>query len=70
MLTVRLSDAMEARLDRLSKKTGRSKSYYVKKAIEEYVEDREDYLLAIARLEDNEPPIPLKEVKRRLGLED
>jgi RHH-type rel operon transcriptional repressor/antitoxin RelB len=36
----------------------------------EFLEDQEDYLLAIARLEKNLPGIPIEEVERRLGLGD
>lgn len=35
MASVRLSSECEERLDRLAKQTGRSKSYYIKKAVEE-----------------------------------
>jgi RHH-type rel operon transcriptional repressor/antitoxin RelB len=69
MLTVRLPADMEKRLSRLSKRTGRPKAYYAKKAIGEFLEDQEDYLIAISRLEDNLPPIPLAEVVKRLGLD-
>jgi len=33
----------------------------------EFLEDREDYLLAVARLEKNLPGIPIEEVEQRLG---
>ncbi len=69
MLTVRLPANMEKRLSRLSKRTGRPKAYYAKKAIGEFLEEQEDYLIAISRLEDNLPPIPLTEVVKRLGLD-
>jgi RHH-type rel operon transcriptional repressor/antitoxin RelB len=69
MLTVRLPVNMEKRLSRLSKRTGRPKAYYAKKAIGEFLEEQEDYLIAISRLEDNLPPIPLAEVVKRLGLD-
>jgi RHH-type rel operon transcriptional repressor/antitoxin RelB len=36
MLSVRLSKDLESRLDALAAKTHRAKSYYVKKALEEY----------------------------------
>lgn len=69
MLTVRLSPKLEARLNRLAKRTGRPKAYYAKKAIEEFLDEQEDYLIALSRLEDRQPAIPLKEVVKRLGLE-
>ena len=69
MLTVRLSPRLEARLNRLAKRTGRPKSFYAKKAITEFLDEQEDYLIAVARLEDNLPPIPLAEVVKQLGLD-
>jgi RHH-type transcriptional regulator, rel operon repressor / antitoxin RelB len=70
MLAVRLTKDIERRLERLARKTGRSTSYYVKKAIEEFLEDREDYLLALGRLEEDDSRIPLENVIRQLGLQD
>jgi RHH-type transcriptional regulator, rel operon repressor / antitoxin RelB len=69
MLTVRLTPKMEARLTRLAKRTGRSKSHYAKQAIAEFLDDQEDYLIAISRLEDDLPAIPLDKVVKRLGLD-
>jgi RHH-type transcriptional regulator, rel operon repressor / antitoxin RelB len=68
MLGIRLEPELERRLERLAKKTGRSKSYYAREAIRQFLEDREDYLVGIAVLERNEPTIPLEELERRLGL--
>jgi len=69
MLAVRLDSSMESQLDNLARETGRSKSYYVKQAIETFLEDREDYLLALAVLERNEPTRTLEEVRKDLGLD-
>jgi RHH-type transcriptional regulator, rel operon repressor / antitoxin RelB len=68
MLGVRLEPELEARLEKLAKKTGRSKSYYAKEAIRQYLEDREDYLVGLAILERGEPTVSLEELERRLGL--
>jgi len=69
MLTVRLSPRLQARLNRLARRTGRPKAFYAKKAITEFLDEQEDYLIALARLEDNLPTIPLSEVVKRLGLD-
>ena len=69
MLGIRLDPELESRLERLAKKTGRSKSYYAKLAIRQFLEDREDYLLGIAALERNETRISLDELERQLGLD-
>lgn len=69
MLGIRLDPELEKRLERLAKETGRSKSYYAKLAIKQYLEDREDYLLGMAALERNEPRISLEDLERELGLD-
>ncbi len=52
MIAVRLSPELEARLEKLARETRRSKSYYVKEALAQYLSEREEALLALARLED------------------
>lgn len=54
MLTIRLPENVEDRLDSLARKTGRTKSFYAKEAILEHLDDLEDYYLAVHRLEN--PP--------------
>ena len=46
MLAVRLPRNMEKRLDALAKRTGRTKSFYVRQALEENFDDLEDARLA------------------------
>jgi RHH-type transcriptional regulator, rel operon repressor / antitoxin RelB len=64
-----LSPKTEARLNRLAKRTGRTKAYYAKKAIEDFLEEQEDYFVALSRLEEKLPGVPLDEVVKKLGLE-
>lgn len=70
MLAIRLPKEIEDRLEALARRTGRTKTYYARQAILEYLDDLEDYYLAVARLEENLPAIPLEEVERQLGLAD
>lgn len=70
MLAIRLTPEIEKRLEALAKKTGRSKTYYAREAIQEYLEDLEDYYLAEVRTEKNLPGLSLEEVEKRLGLAD
>jgi RHH-type rel operon transcriptional repressor/antitoxin RelB len=70
MFSVRLPDPLERRLEHLSQQTGRSKSYYAKQALEEFLADKEDHLLACSRLEKKNPRISLEELEQRLGLAD
>ena len=55
MLAVRLDQNTESRLDRLAKETHRSKSYFVKRAITTFLDEMEDKLIAVARLEQENP---------------
>lgn len=68
MLAIRLSPDVEKRLDELSKKTGRTKTYYAREAIVEYIDDMEDYYLAADRLEHPGKRWTLEEVEKELGL--
>lgn len=70
MLSIRLPEELEDRLAALSQKTGRPKSFYAKKAIENFLNAEEDYLLAISRLEGKNPRLSLEELEKQLGLED
>jgi RHH-type transcriptional regulator, rel operon repressor / antitoxin RelB len=71
-LAVRLPQEVAAELEQLARETGRSKSYYARQAIIEFLEDRADYLRAVAILERErgQPNLTLEEVKRELGLDD
>jgi len=72
MLAVRLDPDLEARLTAVAKRTGRSKSYYARKAITEMIEELEDIALLEEALKDYDPSknVPLDQVMRDLGLED
>ena len=74
MLAVRLDKALEERLEKLADKTGRTKTWYARKAIETYLDDIEDAALAAAAYEeyifDGEASSSLEEVRSRLGLAD
>lgn len=68
MLTLRLDPEIEKRLERLAKKTGRTKTFYAREAILEHLEDLEDTHLAIERLENPARLYTLEEARRELGL--
>ncbi len=70
MLGIRLDPELETRLEKLAKKTGRSKSYYAREAIRQFLEDREDYLLGVAILEKKNPRISLEDLEKKLDLAD
>ncbi len=70
LVAVRLPEQLDLKLNNLAKETGRSKSYYMKKALTQFIEDREDYLLAVAAMEENSPSIPYEKIRKELGLDD
>jgi RHH-type rel operon transcriptional repressor/antitoxin RelB len=49
---IRLDDETEARLNRLAERTGRSKSFYVREALLERLEEYEDHYLAKDALDE------------------
>ena len=53
-ITVRLGTDVEKRLDELSKLTGRTKTYYIRQALQEKLDDLEDLYIAQQRLEQPE----------------
>lgn len=72
MLAVRLNDDTERRLEKLAERTGRTKTFYARQAIEAHLDDLEDFYLAEERLRDFRPDdaIPLATLKAELGLDD
>ena len=74
MIAVRVPKEIEERLDRLAKKTGRTKTYYVREAILEHLEELEEVYLAQQVLEDvrsgKEETVSLDDVIKKYGMED
>lgn len=72
-ISIRLPSDVEARLQNLAARTGRSKTYYVTEAICEHLDDLEDIYLAEQRLIDIRAgkfqAVPLDEVMKRYGME-
>jgi RHH-type rel operon transcriptional repressor/antitoxin RelB len=69
VINVRVSDNVVKRLENLSAKTKRPKSFYIKDMLEKYLEDYEDAYLALERLSDkNAKYYSTDEVKKILEL--
>ena len=68
MLDIRLDADTENRLTLLAKKTGRTKTFYAREAILEYIGDLEDIYLAEQRLRRPAKTFSAEEVKREVGL--
>ena len=69
MLAVRLPDEIEKRLEALAKKTGRTKTYYVREAVVEHIEELEDIYLALERLEKPTKRWSLEELEKESDLD-
>ena len=69
MLTLKLPADLEARLNQLSEKTKRPKSFYMREALVEYLEAYEDAFLALDRLnKKNAKFLSTKELEKSLDL--
>jgi RHH-type rel operon transcriptional repressor/antitoxin RelB len=71
---IRLPDETYERLQALAARTGRTATFYIRQAIDEHLDEVEDFYLAeraLERLERGETTTrPLKEVMAELGLDD
>jgi RHH-type rel operon transcriptional repressor/antitoxin RelB len=74
LLAIRLPGAIEKRLDRLARRTGRTKTYYAREAILQHLDELEDIYLAERRLEAvrqrRSRTVPIERLMRRYGVED
>jgi RHH-type rel operon transcriptional repressor/antitoxin RelB len=74
LLAIRLPQSIEKRLEKLAKRTGRTKTFYVREAILEHLDDLEDMYLAERTLDRirsrEEKTVPLEVAIKRHGLED
>jgi RHH-type rel operon transcriptional repressor/antitoxin RelB len=67
MVTLRLPKELEEKLDQLAKKEERSKTYIIRKALEEYLADYEDYCSAVEVLKSNPKIYTNEEATEILG---
>ncbi|MEK7878816.1 MAG: DUF6290 family protein [candidate division NC10 bacterium] len=67
-VSIRLPESTAKALDELAKATERSKTYFILKALEAYLEEYADYQVALERLRDKDDPvISAGELRKRLG---
>lgn len=73
MLAIRLPKELEDRLAAMAKKTGRTKTFYAREAILNYLEDLEDTYIAEKALDEfyasGEKTVPLEKVMKDLGMD-
>lgn len=71
-ISVRFSEDIEQRLSHLAKETHRTKTYYIQQAVQDFLEDQEDYYLALAvkeRIDSGKEKLySLEEVEKILNL--
>lgn len=69
MLAIRLPEEIETRLTELAAKTGRTKTFYVREAILQHLDEMEDKYLAINRLENSGKRWTLEELEQDVDLD-
>ena len=69
MITVRLPDKLAKELSNISRITERPKSYFIQKALENYLNEQAELQIALDRLRDiSDPIISLEEMRKEIGL--
>ncbi len=69
MLSVRLEDSMEIKLENLAKATQRPKSFFVKEALKNYLDDMVDFYDAQKRSNSEDRNlISIEELEKSLGI--
>ncbi len=69
MLSVRINDEMQSKLDNLANATKRPKSFFVKEALENYLDDMVDYYEVQSRVQDkNRNLISIEELEKALDV--
>lgn len=70
-ITVRVPDNLVNQLDELAVSLERSRAFLVKKAMEMYLSEYADYIIALERLRDKDDTIiSSQEMKNLLGISD
>ncbi|MCX4079989.1 antitoxin of toxin-antitoxin stability system [Rickettsia rhipicephali] len=71
VITTRISNELDIILSNVAKEIDRPKGYIIiRKAIESYIEEKADLLIALSRIEKGEEVISLEDIKKKYGLED
>ncbi|MCC8398477.1 MAG: ribbon-helix-helix domain-containing protein [Rickettsia endosymbiont of Labidopullus appendiculatus] len=69
-ITSKLPDDLYNRLNQLGKTIDRKKSYLIRKAVESFLQEKEDYFIALHRLEQRNPRISLEKLEDNNDLEN
>ena len=65
---LRVTPRLDRALTKLVEMTGKPKTYHTRRALERYVEDTYDHLVAVESMRRSRKTYSSDEVKRRLGL--
>lgn len=65
-ISVRIPAELAERLNELAKTLDRSKTYIITKALSQYLEEYEDYLIALHRLKDKDDRLVTEEELAKL----
>jgi RHH-type rel operon transcriptional repressor/antitoxin RelB len=69
VFSMRLEEKLDRKLQRLAKDTERPKSYFIKKALELYLDEYDEYQIALARRADkDDEALSLAQARKALGL--
>ncbi len=69
MLSVKINEEMQSKLDQLSNVTKRPKSFFVKESLENYLDDMVDYYEVQSRSKDNSRNlISIEELEKSLDI--
>lgn len=69
-IAIRLPEELENKLSALAKRTKRSKSFYVREAVESYLEDVEDYYIGMEVLDNPGRIYSLEDARKACELDD
>jgi len=73
VLAISLPEKIEERLERLAKRTGRTKAYYIRQAVVEHLQDLEDVEVADKRLENlprgKTRTVPISQLLKKHGVD-
>lgn len=69
VITVRIPEEVSEKLDDLSKEIRREKSFIIKSALEQYLDEYVDYQIALDRLKDKDDKmITSEDLRKELGI--
>jgi RHH-type rel operon transcriptional repressor/antitoxin RelB len=67
VFSIRLEEKLDRKLERLAKDTERPKSYFIKKALELYLDEYDEYQIALAcRADKDDEMLTLLQAKKAL----